>query len=146
MQDAFPRKTMQDARLSESFPGGWVRQALMILLPVPCRALGHRAPWVPWKESTAPQEGGESRAPHQASVTLPPGHSSSSVYPLQCLTPYLNLESCQDSQDGKVWMIEEEPNTQLHLPGLWVQSSSGKTNTGRGLHSWQGNHHCSAIN
>lgn len=51
--------------------------------------------------------------------TLPPTWAQQQL----CLSlavsyPYLNLESCQDSQDGKVWMIEEEPNTQLHLPGL----------------------------
>lgn len=56
-------------------------------------------------QPSSPGAGLETRVLAGLPVTsLPPGHSSSNICPLQCITPCLNLESFQCYLDCKVWV------------------------------------------
>lgn len=122
---------MQDARLSERFPGAWVMASFDYSPASPLQGPWAqstldpmvRSPQLPWREVRG-------RGPYQPSVTCPSSHLGTAaalpiprIYPLlsyPCLVSYpcLNLESFQDSWDGEIWMAGEEPDTQLDFPGL----------------------------
>lgn len=114
-------------------------QALVVLQPVPCTAPGQAAPHIPLAGN--PQHcfpGGrlETRVLARLLVTsLPPGHSN--IYPLQYLTPCLNLKSFQYYLDCNVQVSlgNSSPYNLLYL--VWEcrasTVSSDKNNTDRAV-------------
>lgn len=79
--------------------------------------LGQTAPWIHW-QGTHSREVRNKVLARLLVTSLPPGHSSSSIYPLQYLTRYLSLESFQYYLDCKVWVSLESSPTCSPQPGL----------------------------